>query len=151
MEIVGPDRGFRSIANPSATEARGIRLRGDHGISRKTIAQGKPGVPAHLRSAVCILCARLRVSWAPGFPCALSFREGKRRSHHFGRNAPRDRDVVSIAAARRIGPGHEQHRAFFGPHRGPGSFVRSDGCTGRWTASRQEEKRRFFADLACLN
>jgi hypothetical protein len=46
--------GLRSIANPSATEARGIRLRGEHGISRKTIAQGRPGVPAHLRSAVCI-------------------------------------------------------------------------------------------------
>ena len=68
--------GLRSIANPSATEARGIRLRGERGISRKTTAQGRPGVPAHLRSAVCILCARLRVSWAPGFPCALCFREG---------------------------------------------------------------------------
>src|SRR4051812_5846348 len=40
--------GHRAIANPSATEARGIRLRGERAISRKTIAQGRPGVPAHL-------------------------------------------------------------------------------------------------------
>ena len=29
-------------------EARGIRLQGERAISRKTIAQGRPGVPAHL-------------------------------------------------------------------------------------------------------
>ena len=34
---------------------------------------------------------------------------------------------------------------------GSGSFVRSDGCTGRWTASKRQETRRFFADSACLN
>jgi hypothetical protein len=36
-------------------------------------------------------------------------------------------------------------------HNGSGSFVRSDGCTGRWTPARQQEKRRFFADLARFN
>ena len=51
------------------------RLRGDHGISRKAIAQGRPGV---LRCPVCscaaFLCkshTRPRVQRAPGLPCAL--------------------------------------------------------------------------------
>src|SRR5206468_12958793 len=68
--------GYRRIVNPSATVAKGIRRRGERAISRKTIAQGRPGVPAHLWSPVCILCARLRVLRAPGFPCALFVFEG---------------------------------------------------------------------------
>jgi len=32
----------RSAANPSATVTRRIRRRGEHGISRKAIAQGRP-------------------------------------------------------------------------------------------------------------
>ena len=48
MEIFRARPGFGKIANPSATEAKGIRLRGERAISRKTIAQGRPGVPAHL-------------------------------------------------------------------------------------------------------
>ena len=34
----------RSAANPSATVTRRIRRRGEHGISRKTIARGMPGL-----------------------------------------------------------------------------------------------------------
>ena len=71
MEIRGARPGIRWIANSSATVAKGIRRRGERVISRKTIAQGRPGVPAHLWSPVCILCARSRVLRAPGFPCAL--------------------------------------------------------------------------------
>jgi hypothetical protein len=33
----------RRAVNPAATEAKGIRLRGERAISRQTIAQGKPG------------------------------------------------------------------------------------------------------------
>ena len=89
--------GLRSIANPSATEARGIRLRGEHGISRKTTAQGRPGVPAHLRSAVCILAHDCGCHGHPAFP-APSILRGHRRSYNFGRFAPRDRTIVSSRA-----------------------------------------------------
>ena len=46
-DLSGPT-GLRRIVNSSATEAKGIRLREERAISRKTIAQGRPGVPAHL-------------------------------------------------------------------------------------------------------
>ena len=73
MEIVRARPGLRSIANPSATEARGIRLRGDRGISRKTTAQGRPGVPAHLRSAVCIFAHDCGCHGHPAFPAPSAF------------------------------------------------------------------------------
>ena len=41
-EVVRTLPGFRSTANPSATVTRRIRRRGEHGISRKAIAQGRP-------------------------------------------------------------------------------------------------------------
>ena len=47
-EIFRAQPGFRGIVNSPAMEARGIRLQGERAISRKTIAQGRPGVPAHL-------------------------------------------------------------------------------------------------------
>ena len=37
-----PNRAMRAVNSP-AMEARGIRLQGEHGISRKTIARGMPG------------------------------------------------------------------------------------------------------------
>ena len=43
----------------------------ERAISRKTIAQGRPGVPAHLAVTRVHFCARSRVLRAPGFPCAL--------------------------------------------------------------------------------
>ena len=47
----------------------------------KTIAQGRPGVTGEpvVTTLVCLfhLHARLRVHRAPGFPCALRFREGQ--------------------------------------------------------------------------
>jgi hypothetical protein len=119
MEIVGPDRAFDQspIRQRRRPEEFGS---GERAISRKTTAQGRPGVPAHLRSAVCILCARLRVSWAPGFPCALCFREGI--ADRITSGATRREIAMSCPspAARRIGPGSEleQYRAFFRPHRG---------------------------------
>jgi hypothetical protein len=83
-----PNRATRA-ANSPATEARGIRLRGERGISRKTIAQGKPGVPAHLRSAVCIFAHDCGCHGHPAFP-APSISRGHRRSHNFGRYPRRE-------------------------------------------------------------
>ena len=67
--------GFVAV-NPAATEARGIRLRGERAISRQTIAQGRPDALRWTCMLVCaLLCAHLhtgpRVQRAPGLPCAL--------------------------------------------------------------------------------
>ena len=53
-----------------------------------------------LRSPVCTLCARSRVLRAPGFPCALFVFRGHRRSHPFGRLAPRECEGVSCRMGR---------------------------------------------------
>ncbi|HET7124077.1 MAG TPA: hypothetical protein VFI51_08165, partial [Bradyrhizobium sp.] len=49
--------------------------RGEHEVSRKTIARGMPGGTGVtvVTMLVCffILHARLRAHWAPGIPCAL--------------------------------------------------------------------------------
>ena len=50
---VASPTGLRKIFNPPATEARGIRLRGEHGISRKPIAQGMPGCSGCTCMLVC--------------------------------------------------------------------------------------------------
>ena len=55
--------------------------------------------PLNLYARVHFVCskshARPRVQRAPGLPCALSF-EGKEFLAKFGRDAPRDRKIVSI-------------------------------------------------------
>ena len=50
-----PNR-VRWAVNPAATEARGIRLRGERAISRQTIAQGRPDA---LRWTCMLVCALL--------------------------------------------------------------------------------------------
>jgi hypothetical protein len=61
-------------------EAKGIRLQGERGISRQTIAQGMPACPGCTCRLVCAstytLHTRPRVQQAPGIPCSLR-REGK--------------------------------------------------------------------------
>ena len=42
-EVLRNPTGFQRAFNPPAMEAKGIRLQGEHGISRKPIAQGMPG------------------------------------------------------------------------------------------------------------
>ena len=89
--------GFRQSFNPPATEARRIRLRGELGISRKTIAQGMSDA---LRCPVCSCAshhsfahetagaARTRHSLRP-----LTFL-GEMILQDLGRAAPRDRGGV---------------------------------------------------------
>src|SRR4029077_20840002 len=75
--------------------------RGERGISRKTIAQGKPGC---LRCPVCscahFLCTlhtRPRVQRAPGFPCALCYR-GREIHANLGRSASRECEGVFVVS-----------------------------------------------------
>ena len=88
----------RSAIKPAAMEAKGIRLQGEHGISRQTIAQGMPECSDCTCMLVCashyIMHTRPRVQRAPGIPCALSL-EGKDSMASLGQIEPRDREVVS--------------------------------------------------------
>ena len=75
-----PNRAMRTV-NSSATEARGIRLRGELGISRKTIAQGMPGCSGCTCMLVCAFlsasCTRDRgCSRHPAFPAPSDSQEG---------------------------------------------------------------------------
>ena len=84
---IQPDR---SAIKPAATVARRIRLRGERGISRKTIAQGMPECLRCTCMLVCaFLCALLhtrpRVQRAPGIPCSLRYR-GRRFTQTSGRS-----------------------------------------------------------------
>jgi hypothetical protein len=63
-------------ANSPAMEARRIRLQGEHGISRKTIAQGRPDAPADTCMLVCVFLALIAhetagASQHPAFPAPL--------------------------------------------------------------------------------
>ena len=83
------------------------RLRGDHGISRKAIAQGRPGV---LRCPVCS-CALCFVQIARGTAGAASTRSSlrplfKRRANedaNLGRSASRECETVSAVIVREGG------------------------------------------------
>ena len=73
--LVGPT-GRRQNLNPRMTVTRRIRRRGEHEISRKTIARGMPGDfrcdrGDYARVLYLISHARPRARWAPGIPCAF--------------------------------------------------------------------------------
>jgi len=76
-EMCASPTGQTASSIRGAREARRkVRLPGEHGISRPTIAQGRPGVRPHLYAAVqsfCAICAQRTVGAkpAPGLPCAL--------------------------------------------------------------------------------
>src|SRR3954467_11240876 len=84
-------------------EARGIRLQEERGISRQTIAQGMPECSDCTCMLVCashyIMHTRPRVQRAPGIPCTLRFRRRGQVHASLGRNAPRERETVSIVIA----------------------------------------------------
>src|SRR5258706_14925593 len=68
--------------------------RGEREVSRKTIARGRPGLLRctcgdYARVSIS-LHTRLRVQWAPGFPCALYSQRGETVFAKLGRIAPRD-------------------------------------------------------------
>ena len=71
------NRAMRAADSP-ATEARGIRLRGEHGISRKTIAQGRPDAPANTECSCAFFVAPIAhetagASQHPAFPAPSDF------------------------------------------------------------------------------
>jgi hypothetical protein len=83
---------------PPMTVARKPDHRGDHDISRKTIAQGRPECLRWTCMLVCVFFAQLhtrpRVQRAPGLPCALNLRRAGSFLAHLGQIMPRDREAV---------------------------------------------------------
>src|SRR5262245_15143596 len=76
---IGPAQpGFAKSSIRETTVAKGIRRRGEHGISRQPIAQGMPDCSDCTCMLVCaslraLLHTRPRVQQAPGIPCSLRF------------------------------------------------------------------------------
>jgi len=71
---------------------RKVRLPGEHGISRPTIAQGRPSDRHHLYAAVRSSCATFRAAdrgceLAPGLPCALLDFRGTKDEAKLGRTS----------------------------------------------------------------
>ena len=73
--------GSRKTVNSPMTEARGIRLRGEHGISRKTTVQGMP----ECSDCTCMLVCALLAHFAHETAGAASTRHSL-RPLFFGRN-----------------------------------------------------------------
>ena len=73
--------------------------RGEHDISRKAIAQGKPGCLRWTCMLVCALPSHIAHETAGAACTRLSLRpligEGGNLTANLGRNAPRDRETVS--------------------------------------------------------
>jgi|GraSoiStandDraft_36_1057302.scaffolds.fasta_scaffold410691_1 hypothetical protein len=82
-------------ANSPATVARRIRRRGEHGISRKTIAQGRPDAPADTCMLVCVFSAPIAhetagASQHPAFPAPSDFWGAENSSITRALSAPRE-------------------------------------------------------------
>src|SRR5258707_14729385 len=93
-----PDAGVKlAEATPLTTVSIKRGHRGEHEVSRKTIARGMPveSVCPVVTMLVCLFLshARLRVQRAPGIPCALSSL-GETVPAQLGRPAPRECEAV---------------------------------------------------------
>jgi hypothetical protein len=122
-------RGRRRLTSPV--------LRGDHGATVNTIAQGVPAVPAALWFLACAKCTFLctqgsRVRPASGAPCALLVEEGRRHSKTRA-------DHVAVASRRARSKLRSAQLTIFW-HCGPTSF---SSRTAPWRAFRQRTVNGF--------
>src|ERR1700680_3131222 len=115
------------------TVTRRIRRRGEHGISRKTIARGMPGYSGGpvVTTLVCFVLFRTRGCGCIGHPAfpAPSVLEGHRLAK-LGRNAPRERGFMSdrLPAGTRY-PTGENIWGDVRARRGAGVFRESHRCS----------------------
>jgi hypothetical protein len=119
----------RSAIKPAAMEAKGIRLQGERGISRQTIAQGMPecsGCTCMLVCAfLCTHCTRDRgCSKHPAFPAPSVLRE-RNFSKPRAQVAPRERGFMSNAKRRHCERSEAIH-SFVMPSHGLLRFARND-------------------------
>ena len=100
-----PNRVNRIVNSRERGRPEGIRLPGERGISRQTIAQGRPSDWHHLYAAVRFSCARFSRSRPrvrgqhPAFP-APSRTRGWTVKQRLGQNEPREREGVSAVGMR---------------------------------------------------
>jgi len=91
---------------PQATVAKEPGRRGEHEVTVKTIAQGRPDVFGEpvVTMLVCFFIshARLRVHRAPGFPCALYFLKGNGWSTTRAQSVPRDREAAFVSTGTKL-------------------------------------------------
>ncbi len=117
-----------------ATVAKSPAHRGEHEISRKTIARGMPGDSGEpvVTMLVCLfyhLHTRLRVHWASGIPCALLLSEGRTALAQLGRiRAAGMRSLATslrgaLATTRRRSRGPGVRRNAFARRRKQSGFV----------------------------
>jgi len=107
LSVANSIRPDRSAIKPAATVTRRIRRRGEHGISRKAIAQGMPECSGCTCMLVCALprahCTRDRgCSKHPAFPAPSAFLEGQGFSKTRALSTPRECGGVSLKADRKI-------------------------------------------------
>jgi hypothetical protein len=89
--------------NPAATEAKGIRLRGERAISRQTIAQGRPDALRWTCMRVCaLLCAAHETAGAARTRSSL-------RPRYFGGHEPSHQLGARVACERRGASGRFLH------------------------------------------
>ena len=153
-----PNRAMRTV-NSSATEAKRIRLRGERGIRRQTIAQGRPDALRWTCMLVCaLLCARCTrdrgCSAHPVFPAPSVLEEGKLPAN-LGRNPCREKAKICRMLNAVIASGAKQSMV---PHKGRmDCFVanapRNDECPplARFRCfnahfSQPSDPARFFTD-----
>src|SRR5260221_1986120 len=91
-----PDAGVKlAEATPLTTVSIKRGHRGEHEVSRKTIARGMPGVSGVtvVTMLVCLffLHTRLRAHWPPGIPCALC----NRRTGNSGKTRAQSRGEIA--------------------------------------------------------
>ncbi len=99
-----PDRVQPSLPIREVTEARRIRLRGERGISRQTIVQGRPGCPGYAcgysSCAFCAICAAQGAMGAgrhPVFPAPSHDGRGTNDHAQLGRATLRACAVVAVS------------------------------------------------------
>jgi hypothetical protein len=109
LAVVATVKPFEDVREPNRVDGiiqfarrrrpEGTRLPGERGISRPTIAQGRPCVRLHLYAAVRFF---LRVHFAqrtagarsaPGLPCALCLKRGREMQQGSGEISREDADV----------------------------------------------------------
>ncbi|MET4041651.1 hypothetical protein ABIC03_003342 [Bradyrhizobium sp. RT6a] len=114
----------------------GTRLPGEHGISRPTIAQGRPSDWLHLYAAVRFSCVCFRAADrgcqpAPGLPCALLDKRVERRSKARAKRAARLRSRVCKSKCEL----EERHCRLILRHCERSEAIQSAAAEGFWIAS----------------
>ena len=144
-EVCASPTGRTAPSIRGAREARGkVRLPGEHGISRPTIAQGRPSDWLHLYAAVRFFCVYFRAADrgcqpAPGLPCALLDKEGGSTKQNSG-ELRRENAAVYPLGRRCLVPNARDRRVL------PIRLGWSAGCSGPQEEARMPDDTLLRSD-----